>query len=100
MSRSIRILILALLGACASTVLASAQAVSSPTDVGKQSSTTAAYVYVITNPTSSSSQLDGYSAASDGSLTLLPDSPFWKSNNPYVTGLANTAHWLFVGDGT
>jgi hypothetical protein len=48
---------------------------------------------------SNSSELDGYSAASDGTLTLLPGSPFWTTNDLYVTGLANTAHWLFVSDG-
>src|SRR5258708_4281217 len=102
MSRSIRIFLLAFLGACASTVLASAQATSSPTDVSQQiqsTSSPAAYVYVISRLSNNSSELDGYSADSNGALTLIPGSPFWTSNSVYTTGLANTTHWLFVSDG-
>jgi len=102
MSRSIRIFLLAFLGACASTVLASAQATSSPTDVSQQIQTTtspAAYVYVISSLSNNTSELDGYSADSNGVLTRLAGSPFWTSNSVYATGLANTAHWLFVSDG-
>lgn len=67
----------------------------------QNTTSTSAYVYVITAPTNKSYELDGYSAASDGTLTLLPGSPFWTSNTNFVvTGLANTAHWLFLSDGT
>ena len=81
------------------TALASAQSPSME-KAAAPTTTTSAYVYVITNPNSNSSELDGYSASSNGTLTRLPGSPFWTSNNAYVTGLANTAHWLFVSDGT
>ena len=69
------------------------------TAASQPSTSPTAYVYVVTNPTSSTSELDGYGAASDGTLTKLPGSPFWTSNTQFVTGLANTAHWLFVSDG-
>lgn len=83
------------------TIGASARVAAAQDGAASQSSTSPfAYVYVVTNPTSSTSELDGYSAGSGGTLTKLPGSPFWTSNTPYVTGLANTAHWLFVSDGT
>jgi hypothetical protein len=79
---------------------ASAQVASTQGAGASQPSTSPfAYVYVVTNPTSSTSELDGYSAGSGGTLTKLPGSPFWTSNTEFVTGLANTAHWLFVSDG-
>src|SRR5258708_5822705 len=100
MSRSIRIILLALLGACASTVLASAQAVLSPTDVSQPSTTTpSAYVYVVSELSNNTSELDGYSADSNGALTRLAGSPFWTSNSQWGFALANTRHWLFVSDG-
>lgn len=82
------------------TVVASAQLPS--TQDGAEASISAspsAYVYVVSS-VSNGSELDGYSADSNGALTRLPGSPFWTSKSLYVTGLANTAHWLFVGDGT
>lgn len=85
------------------TALACAQVPSMEDGAAVRSTTSpAAYVYVVTQNTNNSYDLDGYSAASDGSLTLLPGSPFWTGSdeNAYVTGLANTAHWLFVSDGT
>jgi hypothetical protein len=54
---------------------------------------------VISKLSNNSSELDGYSADSNGALTRLPGSPFWTSNSVYATGLANTTHWLFVSDG-
>ena len=100
MSRSIRIFLLAFLGAYASTVLASAQATSSPTDVSQPSTTTpSAYVYVVSKLSNNTSELDGYSADSNGALTRLAGSPFWTSSSLYATGLANTSHWLFASDG-
>ena len=83
-----------------SAVLASAQVPS--TQEGSISQTTTspnAYVYVISRLSNNSSELDGYSADSNGALTRLAGSPFWTSNSLYTTGLANTAHWLFVSDG-
>src|SRR5882757_11481685 len=82
------------------TVLASAQLPSTQSGEASQPSTTpSAYVYVISKLSNNTSELDGYSADSNGALTRLAGSPFWTSNSLYVTGLANTAHWLFVSDG-
>jgi hypothetical protein len=81
------------------TVLASAQIPS--TQGGAEAPTTSspsAYVYVV-SAVSNGAELDGYSADSNGALTRLPGSPFWTSKSQYVTGLAHTAHWLFVSDG-
>lgn len=82
------------------TVLASAQLPSTQGGAASQPSTTpSAYVYVISKLSNNTSELDGYSADSNGALTRLAGSPFWTSNSSYVSGLANTAHWLFVSDG-
>src|SRR6266850_454710 len=82
------------------TVLASAQVPSTEGGAAVQPSTSpSAYVYVISRLSNNSSELDGYSADSNGALTRLPGSPFWTSNSVYATGLANTTHWLFVSDG-
>jgi hypothetical protein len=82
-------------------VMANAQPPS--TEVGAASqpgtTTTSANVYLITNPTSTTYEVDGYSAASDGSLTLLPGSPFYKSSTP-LFAIALTSHWFFVSDAT
>jgi len=92
MSRNIWISLLALLGACASTVLASAQA--APLQTGSNSTVQAAspvaYVYV-SSSNGSTDQIKGYAAASNGSLTAIPGSPF-----PYnVNYMAVTGSWLF-----
>jgi hypothetical protein len=58
-----------------------------------------AYVYVISNPSTNNYQLNGYRADSTGALTPLAGSPFWKTSKTLMT-LANTAHFLFVGDGS
>lgn len=88
-----RILLLALLGACASTVLASAQATTSQTDpnsTDQASTSPVAYVYV-SSSNGSTDQIKGYAAASNGSLTAIPGSPF-----PYnVNYMAVTGSWLF-----
>ena len=94
------------LAACLMTTLCTALAFAQvpPAEDGaasQPSTTTSAYVYVVTQTSNNKgSELNGYSASSDGSLTLLPGSPFWTGSNPYSSGLANTAHWLFVSDGT
>ena len=87
-----RTLLLALLGACASTVLASAQATTSQTDPSTDSSVSSpvAYLYVASS-NGSTDQIKGYSAASNGSLTAIPGSPF-----PYnVNYMAVNGAWLF-----
>jgi hypothetical protein len=54
---------------------------------------------VINRVSNGSSELDGFSADSNGALTPLPGSPFWTTNSLYATALANTTHWLFASDG-
>ncbi len=80
-------LIATLCAGLAFTQLASAQA-TSPN----------AYVYVVSNPSTNHFELDGYRADSTGALTPLAGSPFWKTSKTLMT-LANTGHFLFVGDG-
>ncbi|MGC1645840.1 MAG: hypothetical protein WA741_08410 [Candidatus Sulfotelmatobacter sp.] len=72
-----RTLLFALLGACASTVLASAQATTSQTEPSTDPSVSSpvAYVYVASS-NGSTDQINGYAAASNGSLTAIPGSPF------------------------
>jgi len=90
MSRSISLCSLAIAAICASTVLASAQVTSSPTDTGKPGSSPVAYVYVSTSQ-SGTGQIDGFAAFSNGSLYNMPGSPF-----PYaVSYMAANSGWLF-----
>ncbi len=80
------------------TVMASAQLPSTQDSAAAQATTSpAAYVYVINNPSGNISQLNGYSAASNGALTPLAGSPFWTTTKG-LTAMAHTAHWLFVSD--
>ena len=93
-----RIFVLALIGACASTVLASAQAAPSQTEVSQQIQTTrspVAYVYVASAPTSGSSEINAYAVSSTGALTTVAGSPFAST----ASNLALTAHWLFGTNG-
>jgi hypothetical protein len=94
MSRQIRIILLVLIGACASTVLASAQAASSQTEVNhstRSSSSPVAYVYVSNFTANSTDQINGYSAAPNGALTPIAGSPF-----PFdVSYMAVNGAWLF-----
>jgi len=90
-----RIFLLALIGACASTVLASAQAAPSPTEVSDSTQATSspvAYLYVSSYLSSkNANQIDAYSAASNGALTPIAGSPY-----PYnVNYMAVTGSWLF-----
>jgi len=97
MSRSIRIL-LVLMGACASTVLASAQAASSPTGVSNTApgiSSPVAYIYVANSPSSGRNQIKGYAAAPNGALATIPGSPF----SSRVSYIALNGGWLFGTDG-
>ncbi len=98
MSRNLGTVLLAI-GACASTVLASAQATSSPTEVnnsGQASSNPVAYVYLSNSPSSGVSQINAYAASADGALTPVNGSPF---SSP-AGGLAVNSKWLFGSDGT
>jgi 6-phosphogluconolactonase (cycloisomerase 2 family) len=97
MSRSISGFSLALIATIASTVLASAQVTSSLTDTSSQAaSSPVAYVYVSSVTSSGKSQIDAYAAASNGSLTSVPGSPF-RDNVNY---LALNGAWLFAVDNT
>ena len=78
---------------CASTVLASAQVTPSPTESNsiQAPASPVAYVYVSSAPTSSTGQINGYAAASNGALTPIAGSPF-----PYdVNYMAVNGAWLF-----
>jgi hypothetical protein len=57
---------------------------------------TVAYVYVSSQLSSSSHQIDAYAANSDGRLTLVPGSPFAEN----VSTLAANSKYLFGADGT
>ena len=93
MSRSISVCSLALAAICASTVLASAQVTSSPTDSNlTPASTPVAYVYVSTATSGTSGQIRGFSAAANGALTAIARSPF-KTNG--VNYMAVNGKWLF-----
>jgi hypothetical protein len=54
-----------------------------------------AFVYVSSVPTSGSSQINAFAAASDGKLTDVPGSPFPAS----VQAMAVNGRWLFGADG-
>lgn len=82
------------------TMMAHAQLPS--TEDGAASPTTtspSAYLYVTSNPSGSTYQINGYSVASDGTLTTITGSPFDKTSKA-LYGMANTAHFLFESDGT
>jgi hypothetical protein len=69
MSRNMGVILLALISACSSTVLASAQATSSQPDIANSTpAAPSAYVYVST----SAGQIAAYSAARNGALTAVP----------------------------
>src|ERR1700685_59056 len=94
MSHHIRTFLLVLVSSCASTVLASAQAASSPTEVSvsnQASSSPVAYVYVSNVTANSTDKINGYSVAPNGALTSIAGSPF-----PFdVNYMAVTSKWLF-----
>jgi hypothetical protein len=94
MSRNVCVFWLALIGACASTVLASAQATPSPTDTRNQieaSASPVAYVYVANATTGGNSQINAYAASPNGGLTRIAGSPFQYN----VNYMAVTGSWLF-----
>jgi len=81
------------------TVLAFAQLPPTQGGAASQPSTIpSAYLYVTSNPSSNTYEINGYSAASDGTLSTIAGSPFGKTNNT-LSPMANTSHWLFVSDG-
>jgi hypothetical protein len=87
-----------LIAICASTVLASAQVTSSPTEVSSPEATSGpvAYVYVSSLGGNLKYQVVGYEAAANGVLTPIPGSPFADN----VTALALNGAWLFGVDPT
>jgi len=93
MARSISVCLVAIAAICASTVLASAQVTSSPTENGTSNpaSSPVAYLYVSNSASSTSNQINGYAAASNGALTAIVGSPF-KQNVNYM---AVNGAWLF-----
>jgi hypothetical protein len=92
MVRKIGMFLLAFAGVCASTVLASAQTKSSLTEATRAAASPVAYLYV-SNYVSSTGvfQVNGYTAAANGSLMPIPGSPFADS----VNQMAVNGSWLF-----
>jgi 6-phosphogluconolactonase (cycloisomerase 2 family) len=98
MSSISRIVLPALLAACASTVLVSAQATSSPTEIDgtvRGSTSPVAYVYVSSSPSSGKNQINGFAAAANGALAPIAGSPF--STPAFYMALNDS--WLFATDG-
>jgi hypothetical protein len=93
MSRSISVISLALLTACASTVLASAQATSSETEL-RSNATAPGFVYVTSVNSNNNVEICAYSKSSNGSLTPVAGSPF--AANGY--NLATNNKWLVSTD--
>jgi len=93
MPRSIPVCSLAFALICASTVLASAQVSSSPTESTTPATTSpVAYVYVSSATSLTSGQLRAYAASSTGALTAIPGAPYQTNGVNY---LALTGSWLF-----
>jgi len=65
--------------------------------LNSQPVSTAAYVYVSTNPGGNTYQINGYSASSTGMLTEIPGSPFSTNGVSYM---ALNSKWLFGDNGT
>jgi hypothetical protein len=98
MHRILRTFLFALLGVCASTVLASAQTASSQTDINSSvpaSSSPVAFVYVSNTPTNGSNQISGYTASPNGALTAIPGLPLVT---PAADIVAN-GQFIFGSDG-
>jgi hypothetical protein len=98
MSHRVSVWFAAWIAICASTVLASAQVTSSPTEISAPEATSSpvAYVYVSSLIGNVKYQVLGYQAATNGSLTPIPRSPFADN----VTSLALNGAWLFGVDPT
>jgi hypothetical protein len=93
MSRSISVFSLVLITVCASTVLASAQATSSATEI-RSNSTTPGFVYVTSVNSNNTEEIYAYSEAGNGALTPVAGSPF-AANGYY---LATNSKWLVSTD--
>ncbi|MGD0987556.1 MAG: hypothetical protein ABR874_07085 [Candidatus Sulfotelmatobacter sp.] len=96
-SRHSRLLSLFAVATIASSVLASAQVQSSPTDATLENPGTspAAFVYVSSSPSSNTYQINAYAASTNGRLTVVPGSPF-STNAP---GLASSSKYIFGTNG-
>jgi hypothetical protein len=89
--------VFALIQACASTVLANAQAVPSQTDITtslQKSSSPVALLYVSSAPNIGGYEINAYQVAANGALTNVPGSPF-AENGFYM---AVNRKWLFATD--
>jgi hypothetical protein len=98
MSRSICVFLLAFVQACASSILASAQAAPSQTDLSnvQNISSPVAFVYVAAAQ-GAGSEINAYAAAADGALTPVSGSPFARSGT-YIAAMAANQRWLFSTD--
>jgi hypothetical protein len=108
MPRGIFVFLLAIVQACASSVLASAQASSSQTDPPESAvsrialsdfhnmSLPVAFVYV-SAAQGANSDIDAYAVAGDGKLTAVAGSPFAGSGT-YVAAMGANRKWLFATD--
>jgi len=84
--------------AASAATLALAQDTPSQAETGSQSSNSpVAYVYVSSSASSNQYQINGYSAAANGSLVAIPGSPFPTSG---VSSMAVNSKWLFGSNGT
>ena len=95
MLRNMGTLVLALVTACASTVLASAQATPSPTGNSLPSSSPVAYIYVVSAPPNGQNHIIGYAAGPNGALSTIPGTPFSTA----INDVALNGAWLFGTDG-
>src|ERR1700727_19848 len=86
--------LLALVTACASTVLASAQATSSQTETSSNS-VPSAYVYVTSMNSNNSQEINAYTESPNGALTPVTGSPFAENGSI----LAVNSKWLVSSDG-
>jgi hypothetical protein len=90
MSRSV--FSLAIAAICASTVLASAQVMSSTTEPNRSPSSPVAYVYVSSSANGTTGKVYGAAVAPDGSASPLPGAPYPAN----VNYMAVNGKWLFA----
>jgi hypothetical protein len=97
MDRNMGRVLLVLLAACASTVLAFAQALSSQTDISNSETSTSpvAFVYVSANPGGAHPEVNAYTSSTDGTLKPIAGSPFAAD----VQGMAVSSKYLFGESG-
>jgi hypothetical protein len=92
--KRISVCLLALVTACTSTVLASAQATSSQTETGSNS-VPSAYVYVTSMNSNNSQEINAFTESPNGSLTPVTGSPFAENGSI----MAVNSKWLVSSDG-